>query len=161
MRNEVIALKDEADAVVAVGVPIAIAKVLGRNTIDEQIAQVKVVEAADNVEHRGFTRTRGTQNGHELVIAKRQAHAIQGNLRKRLGDILLADVLELQHGWAFLPVRGQAQRLIPTVFIQCGFNGIPILSAAPTREWPALWNNSKGQASCSRYEEGTHLVDRA
>ena len=34
MRNEVIALEHKADAVVAVGIPIAIVKVLGRNTVD-------------------------------------------------------------------------------------------------------------------------------
>ena len=56
MRNEVIALEHKADAVVAVGIPIAIVKVLGRNTVDQQVARVKVVESADNVEHRSFAR---------------------------------------------------------------------------------------------------------
>lgn len=35
MRNEVIALEHKADAVVAIGIPIAIVKVLGRNTVDQ------------------------------------------------------------------------------------------------------------------------------
>ena len=57
MRNEVIALEHKADAVVAVGIPIAIVKVLGRNTVDQQVARIKVVESADNVEQRGLART--------------------------------------------------------------------------------------------------------
>ena len=56
MRNEVIALEHKADAIVAVGIPIAIVKVLGRNTVDQQVARVKVIQSADNVEHRSFAR---------------------------------------------------------------------------------------------------------
>ena len=98
MRNEVIALEHKADAVVAIGVPIAVAEVLGRDAVNQQVARIKVIQSADNIEHRGFTRTRGTQNGHELVIAKRQAHAVERHLRKRLRDVPFANSFELQHG---------------------------------------------------------------
>ncbi len=77
MRDEVIALEHKADAVVAVGIPVAIVKVLRRNAVDEQVARVEVVESADNVEHRSFARARGTQNGHELAIAKSQAYVVE------------------------------------------------------------------------------------
>ena len=117
MRDEVIALKHKTDAVVAIGIPIAIAKILGRNTVDEQAARVKVVESADNVEHRGLARTRGTQNGHELIIAKRQAHAVERHLRKRLRNVSLANILELQHGRQPLP-RGRTRPLSPAVRIR-------------------------------------------
>ena len=117
MRDEVIALKHKADAVVAIGIPIAIAKILGRNTVNEQVARVKVVESADNVEHRGLARTRGTQNGHELIIAKRQVHAVERYLRKRLRNISLANILELQHGRQPL-TRGRTRPLSPAVRIR-------------------------------------------
>ena len=117
MRNEVIALEHKADAVVAVGIPIAIVKVLGRNAVDEQIARVKVVESANNVEHRSFARARRAQNGHELIIAKRQAHAIERHLRKRLRDIPFANIFELQHGRQPLP-RGRTRPLSPAVRIR-------------------------------------------
>ena len=81
MRDEVIALEHKADAVVAVGIPIAIVKVLGRDAVDEQVAGIEMIKPTDNVEHRGFTRARGTQNGHELVIAKSQAYAVERHLR--------------------------------------------------------------------------------
>ena len=54
MRNEVIALEHKADAVVAVGIPIAIVKVFGRNTVDQQVARIEMIEPTDNVEHRSF-----------------------------------------------------------------------------------------------------------
>ena len=98
MRNEVIALEHKADAVVAIGIPIAIVKVLGRDAVDQQVARIKVIQSTDNVEHRSFARTRGTQNGHELVIAKSQAHAVERHLRKRLRDVPFANSFELQHG---------------------------------------------------------------
>ena len=98
MRDKVIALEHKADAVVAISIPIAITEVLGRNTVDQQITGIKVIESTDNVEHRSFTRARGTQNGHELVVAKSQAYAVERHLRKRLGNVPFANTFELQHG---------------------------------------------------------------
>ena len=117
MRNEVIALGHKTDAVVTIGVPIAIVKILGRNTVDQQVARVKVVEPADNVEHRGLTRTRGTQDGHELVIAKRQAYVVERHLRKRLRNVPFANSFELQHGRQPLP-RERTRPLSPAVRIR-------------------------------------------
>ena len=116
MRNEVIALEHKADAVVAVGIPIAVAEVLGRDAVNQQVARIKVVESADNVEHRGFARTRGTQNGHELVIAKSQAYAVERHLRKRLGNVPFANTFELQHGRQPLLRRHPARSPPPFVF---------------------------------------------
>ena len=116
MRNEVIALEHKADAVVAISIPIAITEVLGRNAIDEQVARIKVIESADNVEHRSFTRTRGTQNGHELVIAKRQAYVVERHLRKRLRNVPFANTFELQHGRQPLLRRHPARSPPPFVF---------------------------------------------
>ena len=117
VRNEVIALEDEADAVVSVGVPIAIAEVLGRNTVDEQIAGIEMIQSANNVEHRSFARARGTQNGHELAIAKSQGHVIERHLRKRLRDVPFANIFEFQHGRQPLP-RGRTRPLSPAVRIR-------------------------------------------
>ena len=116
MRNEVIALEHKADAVVAIGIPIAIAKILGRNAVDQQVARIKVIESANNVEHRSFTRTRGTQNGHELVIAKRQAYVVERHLRKRLRNVPFANTFELQHGRQPLLRRHPARSPPPFVF---------------------------------------------
>ena len=117
MRNEVIALEHKADAVIAIGIPIAIVKILGRNTVDQQVAGIEMIEPADNVEHRRFARARGTQNGHELVIAKRQAYVVERHLRKRLRNVPFANTFELQHGRQPLP-RGHVHPLSPAVRIR-------------------------------------------
>ena len=116
MRNEVIALEHKADAVVTIGVPIAVTEVLGRDAVNQQVTRIKVIQSADNVEHRGFTRTRGTQNGHELVIAKRQAYVVERHLRKRLRNVPFANSFELQHGRQPLLRRHPARSPPPFVF---------------------------------------------
>ncbi len=70
VRDEVVALKDEADAIVAVRVPVAIPEVLSRDTIDDQVAGVVAVEAADDVEKRCLSRARRAEDGYELVLSK-------------------------------------------------------------------------------------------
>ena len=116
MRNEVIALEHKADAVVAIGIPIAIVKVLGRDAVDEQVAGIEMIKSTDNVEHRGFTRARGAQNGHELVIPKRQAYAVERHLGKRLRNVPFANSFELQHGRQPLLRRHPARSPPPFVF---------------------------------------------
>ena len=116
MRNEVIALEHKADAVVAIGIPIAIVKVLGRDAVDEQVAGIEMIESTDYVEHRSFARARGAQNGHELVIAKSQAYAVERHLRKRLGNVPFANTFELQHGRQPLLRRHPARSPPPFVF---------------------------------------------
>ena len=54
MGDEVVALEHESDAVVAIGVPVAIFVLLGRDAIDDEVARIVVVEASDDVEHGGF-----------------------------------------------------------------------------------------------------------
>lgn len=52
VRDQVVGLEDEADAVVAVGVPVAGLVVLRRNAVDDEVAALEAVEAANDVEHR-------------------------------------------------------------------------------------------------------------
>ena len=97
VRDEVVALEHEADAVVAVGVPVTVAILLRGDAVDEKVARVKVVEAADDVEHRGLARPRRAEDGHELVVPERDGDAVKRRLRERRRDVLLADVPELEH----------------------------------------------------------------
>jgi len=50
--DQVVALEDETDPVVAVGVPVAVLVLLGRDAIDDQVAGVVVIQTSDDVEHR-------------------------------------------------------------------------------------------------------------
>ena len=57
VRDQVVGLENEANAVVAVGVPIARLVVLRRDSVDDQVTTLEAVQAANDVEHRRFTRT--------------------------------------------------------------------------------------------------------
>ena len=98
VRNEVVALEDKANAMVAVGVPVLVGVVLGRDAVDDNVARVGVVKAAKDVEHGCLTRARWAQNGSKLVVPKRNRHVVERDLRERRHLIGLADVLQLKHG---------------------------------------------------------------
>ena len=70
VRNEVIALEDEADGVVAVTVPVGIGKVLRRLAVDDEIALRVVVKAADDVEQRRLAAARMAEDGDKLALAE-------------------------------------------------------------------------------------------
>ena len=156
MRNEVIALEHKADAVVTIGVPIAIVKVLGRNTVDQQITGIKVIESTDNVEHRSFTRARGTQNGHELVVAKSQAYAVERHLRKRLRNVPFANSFELQHGRQPLP-RGHPARSPPPFVFDAFVLLYPHFLPAPVRNVGNRAKKRTGRCSKEEVPSGTSI----
>ena len=49
MRDQVVGLEDKADRVIAVGVPVAVLVVFGRDAVDDQIAFIVAVQTADDV----------------------------------------------------------------------------------------------------------------
>ena len=81
VRDEVVALEHEADRVVAVGVPVPIPVFFRRNAVDDQIAAVVTVEAADDVEQRGLSRTARAQDRNKFVFAQVQTDAVERLLR--------------------------------------------------------------------------------
>ena len=52
VRDQVVGLEDEADAVVSVRVPVARLVILRGDAVDHEVAALEAVEAADDVEHR-------------------------------------------------------------------------------------------------------------
>ncbi len=101
MRDEVIALEDKADTVVAISVPVAVLVLLGGDAIDDEVARVVVVKAADDVEHGGLARARGAQDGDEFVVAEGYRDIVECGLREGAGGVGLADLLKLKHWDAF------------------------------------------------------------
>ena len=55
MLNKVIALKNKADSMISVGIPITAFVPFGRYSVDDQLAAVVAVKSADNIEKCGFT----------------------------------------------------------------------------------------------------------
>lgn len=57
MRDQVVALEDKADRVVPVGIPVAVLILFRGNAVDDQIAAVVAVEAADDIQKRRLSGT--------------------------------------------------------------------------------------------------------
>ena len=95
VRDQVVGLEDEADAVVAVSVPVAGLVVLRRNAVDDEVAALEAVEASDDVEHRRLAGTGLAQHGHKLVVAERHGDLVERHLHEVGGLVGLDDLLEL------------------------------------------------------------------
>ena len=95
VRDQVVGLEDEADAVVAVGVPVAGLVVLRGDAVDDEVAALEAVEASDDVEHRRLAGARLAQNGDELVVAERDGDLVERHLHQVGGLVGLDDLLEL------------------------------------------------------------------
>ena len=99
MGNEMVALEHKADGMIAVGIPVPVLVLLGGDAVDDQIASIVTVQAADDVQKGGFSRTAGPQNGNEFIVPQIQAHIPQRVLYQFTGFVLLGDMLDLKHGW--------------------------------------------------------------
>ena len=97
MRDEIVALKDKADGVVAVGVPVPVAVLLCGDTVDEQVACRVAVQTADDVQQRRLAAAGRTENGDKFIVAKAQAHAAERVYALCAAAVILCDCLEFQH----------------------------------------------------------------
>src|SRR5699024_3543193 len=77
VRDEVIGLEHKPDRVVAVGVPIAVAEVLGRATAYYEVTACVLVESANDVEHRGLSAAGRTEYRHEFILTEAEADPFQ------------------------------------------------------------------------------------
>ena len=89
MRNEVIALEYEADRVVAVGIPIAVAEVLGRSPTDYEVAAIVAVKSSDDVQKRGLSAAGRAENRNELLLAKGNIYSAKRVDGLGRGDVVL------------------------------------------------------------------------
>ena len=97
VRDEVIALEDKADRVVAVGVPVAVGVLFGRYAVYDKVAAVVAVQPADNVEQRRLAGAGRPEDGDELAVAEAHIHMIERFLHQRTGAVFFADLFDLQH----------------------------------------------------------------
>ena len=99
VRDEVIALKDKADGVVAVGIPVAVIVFLCGAAVDDEIAGGVAVEAADDVQQRGLTAAGLAKDCNKLILAEGDVDALERFDLRRAGLVYLGDVFQFQHGW--------------------------------------------------------------
>ncbi len=60
VRDKIVTLKNKADAVVAVNVPVAVAELPRAYAVDADVARSVLIQPADNIEKRGFAAARRT-----------------------------------------------------------------------------------------------------
>ena len=99
VRDEVVALKDKADGVVAVGVPVAVVIFLRGAAVDDEVAGGVAVESADDVQQRGLAAAGLSEDRHELILAEGDVDALERLDLRRAGLVYLGDVFQFQHGW--------------------------------------------------------------
>ena len=75
MRDEVVALKDKADGVVAVCVPVAVVVLLRGAAVDDKVAGGVAVQTADDVQQRGFSGTGRPQQYTNLAFFNADVNA--------------------------------------------------------------------------------------
>ena len=97
MGNQVITLKHKPDRMIAVRIPIPVLIFLCGNTVNDQIAAVITVQAADNIKKRRLTGTTRPQNGNEFIIPEIQTDIVQCVLNQVPGDVFFANMLNLKH----------------------------------------------------------------
>ncbi len=73
----------------------------GGDPVDDQVAAVVPVQAADDVEHRGLAGTTGAENGNKFIVPQVQTDVVQRFLDQIAGLVFFFDVFELEHVQAF------------------------------------------------------------
>ncbi len=71
-------MEHKAHGVVAVGVPVAVAVLLGGAAVDDEVAAGVTVQSTDDIQRGGLAAARGTKDGDELVFPELQVHSPQG-----------------------------------------------------------------------------------
>ena len=95
MRNQIVALKNEADRMIPVGIPIGITIVLGRNAVDPQISRCITVESADDIQKRCLSAAGGTENRHKLTVSETDGYPTQSMYKAIPCLIILFDLIKI------------------------------------------------------------------
>lgn len=77
---------------IVLAVPVTVLKVLGGNTIDNQVTTGVLIQTADNVQHGGFTASGRSQNRHKLTFAELEINTFQCMDNSIAGGVFLFDV---------------------------------------------------------------------
>ena len=105
--DQVIGLKDKADGVVAIGVPVGVRELSGGASVDDQVSRAEAVQAADDVQQRGLAAAGVAQDRDKLALAEFKIDSLE-RVNFGIGDhIVFFDVSQLQHGLSFSAVTGR------------------------------------------------------
>ena len=105
VRDQVIALKDETDGMVAVGIPIPRGKVLRRASADDKIAGGILIQSADDVQKRRLSAAGRPKHSDKFMPPEPDRHALQRVNGGVSGLIVLYDLFQLKHWVTILHFR--------------------------------------------------------
>ena len=97
MRDEIVTLKNKADRMIAVCVPVAVAEGVCRLAVYFKLAGCISVKSADDIEKCGLAAARWTQHRHELAVTEGQGNALQRFDRRVARNIAFSDLLKCEH----------------------------------------------------------------
>jgi hypothetical protein len=97
MGDQVVTLEHKTYRVIAVGVPVPAVLVFGGFSADYQITGSALIQAADDVKHRGLATTGMAQDGHEFRRTEIDGHALQRMDHIRTGIVVLFNVNKSEH----------------------------------------------------------------
>ena len=101
MHDQVVALKDKADCVVPIRVPVPVPVFFCRYAVDNEIAAVIAVESADDIEQRRLAGAAGPEDRDKFVVPQIETHAAECLLDVAAGLVLFSYILDLKHFISF------------------------------------------------------------
>ena len=107
--DQVEALEDEADLLVAQARTRVVAQVADVLAVEQELPAGEGLQQAGDVEEGGLARTRRTGDGDELALADMQVEGTQRMRFHLFGSVDLGDLAHLKHGGFLLRVRVRSE----------------------------------------------------
>ena len=80
MLNQIVALKNKANGVIPVGVPVSGRITSGGDMIDHQVTGIIMIQPTDDIEQRCLSGTGRPQDRDKFIFPKRQVDIVQCNM---------------------------------------------------------------------------------
>lgn len=75
MGNQVVALEDETDGVVPVGIPVPVFKFFGGGSVDDQVSGCVLIQSSDDVQQCSFSTARWAEDRNKFIFTEFQINA--------------------------------------------------------------------------------------
>ena len=98
VRDEVVALEDEADPAVAVGVPVLVTILRGGDAVHADVTARIAVQAAHDVEECGLAAAGRSEDGDEFALSELHGHAAESEHALVFRAVLFGYINEFKHG---------------------------------------------------------------
>ena len=97
MLNQIVALKNKANGVIPVGVPVSGRITSGGDMIDHQVTGIIMIQPTDDIEQRCLSGTGRPQDRDKFIFPKRQVDIVQCDMAIFPCPIAFLDLFYLNH----------------------------------------------------------------